>query len=113
MPFPESCMVDPAEGDAASTIEADVTVNDDPLGTVTDVTVALGPETQPGSVLCGTTTVSVTNHVAHFTDLGVDFGPVLPTCALTGCTYRLTATAVGATSGVSSEFTITLIAVPS
>src|SRR3989454_5254656 len=46
MPFPESCMVDPAQGDAASTIEANVKVNDDPLGTVTDGTVALGPETQ-------------------------------------------------------------------
>ncbi len=104
-------MVDPAQGGPASTIAADVRVNNDPLGTITGVTVALG-ESHAGSVLCGTTTGSVTNGVAHFTNLGVDFGPILPTCAFTGCSYTLTATATGATPGTSSEFTIILVVVP-
>jgi len=91
-----------------STIAADVTVLDDPGNTITSVTVALGEN--PGGSLCGTTTASVAGHVAHFT-LGVDFGVLPPTCAasLDGCSYTLTATAVGAEGDESEHFTITFV----
>jgi len=103
-----SCTVNPAAGEAASTIVVDVTVLNDPGSTVTQVMIALGPE-NPGGILCGATSASVSGGVAHFS-LGVDFGVPPPTCAvLPGfCTYTLTATAVGASSGVSAEFTISL-----
>ena len=106
-----SCTVNPAAGEAASTIVVDVTVLNDPGSTVTQVMIALGPE-NPGGILCGATSASVSGGVAHFTNLGVDFGPILPTCAFTGCSYTLTATATRATPGTSSEFTIILVVVP-
>jgi hypothetical protein len=102
------CMANPL---LPSTIAADVSVDDaDPLSPVTAVTVAL--EENPGGTLCGTTTVSVgADGMAHFTDLGVDFGLLPPACAAStgGCQYTLRATAVGAESGVSDEFTITFV----
>ena len=109
------CGVDPFAPLAGltSTIEADVTVLNDPGNTITAVTVALGPE-NPGGSLCGTTTTSVAGHAAHFT-LGVDFGVPPPMCAASlqdGCTYTLTATAEDATPGVSSQFTIKAAPVP-
>ena len=104
------CGVDPFAPLAGltSTIEADVTVLNDPGNTITAVTVALGEN--PGGSLCGTTTASVAGHVAHFT-LGVDFGVLPPTCAasLDGCSYTLTATAVGAEGDESEHFTITFV----
>ena len=101
------CGVDPVFANESS-IAADVTVLDDPGNTITAVTVALGEN--PGGSLCGTTTTNVAGHVAHFT-LGVDFGVLPPTCAgsLAGCTYTLTATAVGAVGDESEHFTITLV----
>jgi hypothetical protein len=101
------CMVNPVSDEAASTIAADVTVEDDPGGTIGAVTVSLGPE-NPGGTLCGSTTLPVSGGVAHFS-LGVDLGVPPPACVAGGCTYTLTATAAGATSGVSGEFTISLI----
>jgi len=104
------CGVNPLfEGE--STIAADVAVLDDPGNTITSVAVSLGPENSGGS-LCGATTGDVgADGVAHFS-LGVDLGVPPPTCAALGsCTYQLTATAEGAESGVSQEFTITVVVV--
>ena len=97
--------MNPAAGESASTIDADVSVVNDPNNTVTGVAIALGPE-NPGGTLCGTTTGSLSGGVAHF-HLGVVLSA---SCILAGsCTYTLTATAASAESGVSEEFTISVI----